>query len=229
MSSSTRTWRRALSTSASGTGCPYFLRRSFWREPAFTPILTGTFRSLRAPTTSFTFHLAPMFPGFILRPSTPCSKASSARRQSKCMSAIRGIFTDCFILPSALAAVLSGTASLTISQPSRSSARICLTVALTSRVSVLVMDCTETGLPPPTGTGPTKSFIVLFLFGGVTESGPVVFLPWQPCAQRTSWTCIPLWPSGARPWLWRRYVLPGSWPRSTGTGRSSGLRPPLWT
>ena len=59
------------------------------------------------------------------------------------------------IWATAAAASASGTATRTISHPAASSAQICSTVARTSRVSVLVMDCTEMGAGPPTGTLPT--------------------------------------------------------------------------
>ena len=48
-----------------------------------------------------------------------------------------------------------GTATRTIWQPDAVSSAICCSVALTSAVSVVVIDCTETGAPPPTGTEPT--------------------------------------------------------------------------
>src|SRR5512140_238945 len=71
-----------------------------------------------------------------------------------------GMVTAFVMLPSALAASRSGTAILMISQPAFSRDFICLTVAFTSLVFVLVMDCTEIGLPPPTGTLPTYIFFV---------------------------------------------------------------------
>ena len=60
--------------------------------------------------------------------------------------------TICF---SASADSWSGQETRTISAPARSSAWICSTVALTSCVSVLVIDCTVIGASPPTGTLPT--------------------------------------------------------------------------
>ena len=42
-----------------------------------------------------------------------------------------------------------------MSQPAASSDQISRSVAWTSRVSVLVMDCTVIGAPPPTVTPPT--------------------------------------------------------------------------
>src|SRR5437763_17066302 len=49
----------------------------------------------------------------------------------------------------------SGHETRTISAPARSSACTCSTVALTSLVTVLVIDCTVIGASPPTGTLPT--------------------------------------------------------------------------
>ena len=60
----------------------------------------------------------------------------------------------------ALAASMSGTAERMISQPASSSSWICRTVALTSRVSVLVIDCTVTSASPPTLTPPTYTGLV---------------------------------------------------------------------
>ena len=43
----------------------------------------------------------------------------------------------------------------TNSEPARASAATCRAVASTSAVSVLVIDCTAIGAPPPTMTAPT--------------------------------------------------------------------------
>ena len=45
----------------------------------------------------------------------------------------------------------------TISEPARASCITCLTVASISAVSVLVIDWTTTGAPPPTITPPTST------------------------------------------------------------------------
>src|SRR5512134_91855 len=71
------------------------------------------------------------------------------------MSAITGTGEASRIFRNARTAASSGTATRTISHPSRASDRIWATVARTSRVSVSVMLCTEIGAPPPTGTSPT--------------------------------------------------------------------------
>jgi hypothetical protein len=69
----------------------------------------------------------------------------------------------------ASAAQISGTAAAaaseftvmrTISDPALASSRICLTVAVTSAVSVLVMDCTTTGAAPPITTLPTVTGVL---------------------------------------------------------------------
>src|ERR1700693_3680443 len=49
----------------------------------------------------------------------------------------------------------SGQDTRTMSAPARSRACTCSTVALTSLVTVLVIDCTVIGESPPTGTLPT--------------------------------------------------------------------------
>ena len=54
------------------------------------------------------------------------------------------------ISPSFSAASRTGTAQRTMSQPAASSAQISSSVACTSAVSVLVIDCTVIGAPPPT-------------------------------------------------------------------------------
>ncbi len=56
---------------------------------------------------------------------------------------------------------MSGTATRTISQPAARSSLICRTVASTSQVLVLHMDCTVTGALPPTLRLPTLSSLVI--------------------------------------------------------------------
>ena len=55
----------------------------------------------------------------------------------------------------AAAASSRSTVMRTISEPARLSAATCLTVPSMSAVSVLVIDCTTMGAPPPTFTLPT--------------------------------------------------------------------------
>src|SRR5438046_364079 len=66
-------------------------------------------------------------------------------------------------LISGIAAAASGTLTVqrTISEPASASPRVCLSVAATSAVSVLVMDWTTMGAPPPTRTCPTFTPYVL--------------------------------------------------------------------
>ena len=56
-----------------------------------------------------------------------------------------------------------GTATRTISHPARTISSICLTVPSTSAVSVFVIDCTETGAPPPICTPFTLTALVCFM------------------------------------------------------------------
>src|SRR5882724_10046601 len=57
----------------------------------------------------------------------------------------------------AAAASSRSTVMRTISEPARASAATCRAVPSMSAVSVLVMDCTTTGAPPPTATPPTAT------------------------------------------------------------------------
>ena len=50
-----------------------------------------------------------------------------------------------------------------MSQPQRSSARICASVASRSAVSVFVIDCTVTRLPPPMATPRTVTVLLCLL------------------------------------------------------------------
>ena len=61
------------------------------------------------------------------------------------MSAITGICECCAISASASASSWLGQATRTMSQPVAVSSAICWSVVLTSEVSVVVIDCTETG------------------------------------------------------------------------------------
>src|SRR5262249_39224751 len=66
------------------------------------------------------------------------------------MSATSGMRICRLISPSFSAASRTGTAQRTTSQPAASRAQISSRVACTSRVSVLVIDCTVSGALPPT-------------------------------------------------------------------------------
>src|SRR5258705_11652745 len=71
------------------------------------------------------------------------------------MSAMTGICDLRAIAGSASTSSCEGTATRTIWHPDAVSSAICCRVAFTSAVSVVVIDWTETGAPPPTGTEPT--------------------------------------------------------------------------
>src|SRR4051812_50175095 len=77
------------------------------------------------------------------------------------MSAMTGIWDLRAMMGSASASSCDGTATRTIWQPEAVSSAICCSVALTSLVSVVVIDCTLTGAPPPTGTEPTMIWRVV--------------------------------------------------------------------
>src|SRR6185312_11855483 len=72
------------------------------------------------------------------------------------MSAITGIGDSFTIRSSARTSSSRGTAQRTRSPPASAMAWICFMVASKSAVSVLVMDCTATGAPPPIFTPPTS-------------------------------------------------------------------------
>src|SRR6266571_3735968 len=59
------------------------------------------------------------------------------------------------MMGSASASSADGTATRTIWQPAAVSSAICCNVASMFAVTVVVIDCTDTGAPPPTGTLPT--------------------------------------------------------------------------
>ncbi len=69
-------------------------------------------------------------------------------------------------LISGTACAASGTFTVTrtISEPARASSMHCFAVEATSAVSVLAMDWTTTGAPPPTRTGPTGTPTVWWRF-----------------------------------------------------------------
>ena len=71
------------------------------------------------------------------------------------MSAMTGICDFFAMAGSASASSCDGTATRTIWQPEAVSSAICCSVAFTLAVSVVVIDWTDTGAPPPTGTEPT--------------------------------------------------------------------------
>src|SRR3954463_3500669 len=77
------------------------------------------------------------------------------------MSAITGICDLRAICGRASASSWLGQATRTMSQPEAVSSAICCRVVLTSDVSVVVIDCTETGASPPTSTLPTLIWRVL--------------------------------------------------------------------
>ena len=97
-----------------------------------------------------------MLPGLSRMQSAPASIAFSASVWLKWMSAITGTGERSTIVFSATASRSRGTATRTSSQPASTIRPIWAIVASTSLVSVLVIDCTTTGAPPPIGTSRTQ-------------------------------------------------------------------------
>ena len=86
-----------------------------------------------------------MLPGFTRTAAQPASIAANTYLGWKWMSAITGICDLRAMAASASASSLVGTATRTIWQPDAVSSAICCRVALMSAVTVVVIDCTETG------------------------------------------------------------------------------------
>ena len=78
------------------------------------------------------------------------------------MSATSGTGLPSTSARTALAQSSLYTETRTMSAPAIASARIWESVASTSAVSVLVIDCTETGAPPPMATWPAFTCLVSF-------------------------------------------------------------------
>src|SRR5260221_4369612 len=70
----------------------------------------------------------------------------------------------CLISGTAGGASGTFTVTRTISEPASASSMHCCAVAAASAVSVIVIDCTITGAPPPTWTVPTRTPMVLCSF-----------------------------------------------------------------
>src|SRR5215470_6070559 len=143
----------ADSTSASGVALPYLASSRLSSEPALTPMRSDTPASAAARAISATLSSnALMLPGFTRTAAQPASIAAKTYFGWKWMSAMTGICDLRAIWGSASASSWEGTATRTIWQPVAVSSAICWSVAFTSAVSVVVIDWTDTGAPPPTGT-----------------------------------------------------------------------------
>src|SRR5256714_13472103 len=145
--------QRADSTSASAVARPCLASSRLSREPALTPILIGTPAPDAARAISATLSSnALMFPGLTRTAAQPASIAANTYFGWKWMSAMTGICDLRAICGSASASSWEGTATRPIWQPEAGRAAICRSVAFTSAVSGGVIDWTDTGAPPPTGT-----------------------------------------------------------------------------
>src|SRR5579875_3533578 len=175
-SSNSEASQSADSTSASGVALPYFSSKRLSSEPALTPIRIEMPASLAALAIAATWSSNfLMLPGFTRTPAQPASIAAKTYLGWKWMSAITGIWLCLAISGSASASSWDGTATRTMSQPVAVSSAICWRVALTSAVSVVVIDWTETGASPPTATEPT--LIWRDLRRGARTGGGAVGMP----------------------------------------------------
>src|SRR5580704_4239247 len=140
----------ADSTSASGVALPYLASSRLSSDPALTPIRIGVpdADAARAISPTLSSNVL-MLPGFTRTAAQPASIAAKTYLGWKWMSAMTGICDLRAISGSASASSCDGTATRTIWQPAAVSSAICCSVALTSAVSVVVIDCTEIGAPPP--------------------------------------------------------------------------------
>ena len=149
----------ADSTSASGVALPYLASSRLSSEPALTPILIGIPAADAARAISATLSSnCLMLPGLTRTAAQPASIAANTYLGWKWMSAMTGIWDLRAMAGSASASSWDGTATRTIWHPAAVSSAICCRVAFTSAVSVVVIDCTVTGAPPPTGTAPTMTW-----------------------------------------------------------------------
>src|SRR3954451_24219124 len=156
-SSNSEASQSADSTSASGVALPYFSSSRLSSEPALTPMRIGMPAAVAALAISPTLSSkALMLPGLTRTAAHPASIAAKTYFGWKWMSAITGICDLRAIAGRASASSWLGQATRTIWQPDAVSSAICCRVALTSVVGVVVIDCTETGAPPPTSTPPTS-------------------------------------------------------------------------
>ena len=152
----------ADSTSASGVALPYFASSRLSSDPALTPIRIGVPAALAARAISPTLSSkALMLPGFTRTAAHPASIAANTYFGWKWISAITGSWDFLAMMASASASSLVGTATRTIWQPDAVSSAICCRVALMSAVTVVVIDCTDTGDSLPTPTPPTFNCRVL--------------------------------------------------------------------
>src|SRR6476619_5879867 len=152
----------ADSTGASGVALPYFSITRLSSDPALTPIRMEVPWAFAAWAISLTWSSnLRMLPGLTRTAAQPASMAAKTYFGWKWMSAITGICECWAISGSASASSWDGHATRTMSQPVAVSSAICWRVALTSEVSVVVIDWTEMGWSLPTPTLPTWIWRVL--------------------------------------------------------------------
>ena len=144
----------ADSTSASAVALPYLASSRLSSEPALTPILIGTPRVGRRPGDLADLVVERLDVARV----DPHRGAAGVDRGEHVLGLEVDVGDDRDLrlardLPAARRRRPgTGTATRTIWQPVAVSSAICCSVAFTSAVSVVVIDCTDTGAPPPTGT-----------------------------------------------------------------------------
>ena len=156
------TWYSALSTMASGVGPPNFSRMCFSTEPAVYADANRQMAFLcRLHNRLYTVCAAD-----VTRIQANLVHAGLDRRQREAVVKMnvrdhrqRRAGAD-FAQRLCRLHIRHGTANNVAA--ASASARICARVAFASRVSVLVMDCTAMGAPPPTNT--SRIFICLVFF-----------------------------------------------------------------
>ena len=180
-SSNSEASHSADSTSASGVALPYFSRNRLSREPALTPIRIGIPAAPAALATSATRPSnSLMLPGFTRTAAQPASMAAKMYFGWKWMSAITGIWLLRAISARASASSWRGHATRTMLQPVAVNSAICCSVALTSWVLVVHIDCTEIGWSLPTPTSRTISCRVLRRGARVGAGGAGIPRPMEP-------------------------------------------------
>ena len=144
------------------------------------------------------------------------------------MSAMTGIWLCLAISGSASASSWEGQATRTMSQPVAVSSAICWSVALTSVVGVVHIDCTEMGASPPTSTLPT--LILRDRRRGATTGGgrggipsETVMRPVSPTCWTPSWSPCPRYAERQTLQLPDEAIVPSYWVSESAGARAHAV------
>jgi hypothetical protein len=210
---------RITSLASSGCGWREFssirrVSRSWSRLPQFTPMRTGLpWRqaiSIISANCGSRLLPRPTLPG-LMRYLASASAQAGCSRSSLCplkwKSPTIGTLTPSCASRSTIAGTAAAASSVftvtrTSSEPAIASARTCSAVASTSAVSVLVMDCTTTGWPPPTVTRPMRTAVDGRRAGGmaclrILAGGPRILASETRARRDSVATCTPPAPGPA--------------------------------